>query len=90
MSQPELPIDPPAEVEVDSDLTALMEKAYRDLQLFQSDGIELAEVDLLTPDEDHEWESAFEVFDRLLVAAQGRVVQVTADRRKAEADDASL
>ncbi len=85
-AQPELPIDPPAEVEIDSDLTALIDKGHNYRQHLQSIGVELAEVDLLTPREDRLWESTFGVFEWMLGKAEGRVAQVTADRRKAEAD----
>ena len=86
-TQPELPIDPPAEIEVYPELTELIAKAHFYRQRLQSKGIELAEVDLLTPDEDRAWEYAFEAFETMLAAAAGRVEKVSADRRKAEAEE---
>ncbi len=86
MNQPELPIDPPAEIEVDPELTTMIEAANEHKHWLQASGIDLAEANLLTPSEDRSWELGFWRFERLLVNAASRVAQVSADRRKAEAD----
>ncbi len=87
MNQPELPIDPPAEIEVDPELTTMIEAAHEHRHWLQASGIDLAEANLLTPGEDRAWEYAFEAFERMLVNAASRVAQVSADRRKAGADE---
>lgn len=75
-------IDPPDEPEVDWELEELVEKAQKHHGQLESDGIELAEAGLLTADEDGEWETAFELFNRLLANAQERLVDVSRERRE--------
>ena len=86
-NQPELNPDPPAEIENDWEVEETVGNAYKCSRAIQSHGIDLTEAGLLTPDEDREWEAACGIFERLLVAAEGRVAKVSAERRRAEADD---
>ena len=86
MSQAELPIDPPAEAQNCPELLDLMERGYRFCRAIQAAGVELGEENLLTPDEDRDWEAATIVIERLLVGADRRVFDVSRARREAEAN----
>jgi hypothetical protein len=68
--QPELPIDPPAEREVE--LPECLLKAQKCQRQMESLGIELAEANLLTREEDEKWEALVDEFDPLLQAAEER------------------
>lgn len=83
---PELPVDPPAEVEIDPELRELVEQAARHRDLLESDGINLSQANLLTPVGDLEWETHFEVFDRLILSATNRLGKVSRERKEAAED----
>jgi hypothetical protein len=71
VSQPELPIDPPTER--DFEPPESLAKAQKCRRQMESVGIELAEDNLLTAEEDKLWECSLAVFDKLLCAAEERV-----------------
>lgn len=79
---PDWRVEPPAETEIDPELTELVEDAATHRDLLESDGIKLSEADLLTPEEDEKWVDSFEVIDGLLFAATERMGKVSRERKE--------
>ncbi len=68
-------LEPPDEPEVDWERGELVEKAKECHRKMESVGIELADADLLTSEEDSLWEHSLEVFYDLLIAAEKRLAE---------------